>query len=176
MSENEKPVETPVCRKSSDSRTFCIALLTAIVVVAVYHVGTRLCRMFCTPGGCGKPAVTYMLIPIVKDGPGPMSHHGPFGGRGGFRHRRHMDAPEGGECPSDLEPGKKMMHKGGFRPGKGPGSRPDRPGKGPGFRKGPAPADAPAAAPADKAAPAPKAPAEPKQDAVTGATAKPAAK
>ena len=35
MSENEKTVETaapaaPACRKSSDARTFCIALLTAM--------------------------------------------------------------------------------------------------------------------------------------------------
>ena len=162
MSDPETPAETPVCRKSSDARTFCIALLTAIVVVAVYHVGTRVCRMFCTPGGCGRPAVTYMLIPVVQGGPGPMGGH--FG-KPGFRHGRHMGAPEGGECPEGMEPGRKMMRKGGFRPGKGPG-----------FRKGPAPAgEAPAAAPADKPAPAPKAPA-PKQDAVTGATAKPAAK
>lgn len=163
MSEPEKTTETPVCRKSSDARTFCIALLTAIVVVAAYHVGTRLCRMFRTPGGCGRPAVTYMLIPVVQGGPGPMAHRGHFGP--GMGPRRHMmGAPEGAECPAMgpcMGPCKRMPHK---------GFRPDKPGKGPGFRKG-APADkAPAAAPADKPAPAPK------QDAVTGATAKPAAK
>ena len=145
MSENEKTVETaaPACRKSSDARTFCIALLTAIVVVAAYHVGTRVCRMFCRgPRACGQPAVTYMLIPVVNAPAGPMAGpHGP-----GFRHGRRMGAPEG------------MPHKGGFRPGKGPG-----------FRKGPAPADKPADKPAEKAPAA-------KQDAVTGATAKPAAK
>ena len=114
MSENDKTSETAaatpaVCRASSDLRTFCIALLTSIVVVAAYHIGTRFCRMFCTaPGACGKPAVTYMLVPIVPPagcpamtGGCPMGktfrHPGKFGHHHGQIPGKHFRKPgEGG--------------------------------------------------------------------------------
>ena len=113
MSENEKTNETVVCRKSSDLHTFCIALhtfcialLTAIVVVAVYHVGNRMCRIFCSaPATCDRPAVTYMLVPVPAAGAPAMGcHRGmpPCGGHPKFaRGNRH--------------PGRKC-----FNPGPGP--------------------------------------------------------
>lgn len=116
MSETDKTPETAACRKSSDMRTFCIALLTAIVVVAAYHVGTRLCRMFCgAPGGCGKPAVTYMLVPVFGSPVGcPMM-------RGGCP-MREMSC-----YPGKFERG---HHPGKFERGHHPGRHFRKPGEG----------------------------------------------
>jgi len=132
MEEKEtKTQETPQntaapCRRSSDLRTFCIALLTSIIVVALAHIAPRLCRTFCpmAGGACGgKPPVTYMLIPIEKGGPGcpmckGMGHCGP--GKPEFRH-----AP--GEHRGDRHPGRPFPRKGKGGPKGGPAPKADAP-------------------------------------------------
>lgn len=54
--------------KSNDLRTFLIALLTAIIVVALYHFGMGFCKMFCPENSCGsyRPVQRYMLVPVME--------------------------------------------------------------------------------------------------------------
>ena len=166
--EEKKENAVPECRKNNDLRTFMIALLTAVIVVALYHFGTGLCKIYCS--GCSDgyyPTPRYMLVPVMnvpmpEMDEGDMPHHG----RGKFgmkRHGfRHGGMPHHGH-------GKFGMKKHGFRHG---GMKPEWK-RGPGFCKGkpgpcapeaeaceakPAPekpATAPAAAAEKKAAPAP---------------------
>ena len=65
--EEKKENAAPECRKNSDLHTFLIALLTAIIVVALYHFGSGLCKIYC-PGSCGGyyPTPRYMLVPVME--------------------------------------------------------------------------------------------------------------
>jgi len=166
--EEKKENAAPECRKNNDLRTFMIALLTAVIVVALYHFGSGLCKIYC-PESCGGyyPTQRYMLVPVMEApmpgmDEGAMHHpgHGKFGMRrpGGFR-------------------------DGGMRPDwkRGPGFKGKRPDgkfgpkgfKGPnGPKRKPAKADAPETKPADaKSAPA----AKPAADTKPAPAAKPAA-
>ena len=61
----------PECRKSCDARTFWIALLTSVIVVALYHFGGGLYRIWCgeydPDGGCfrGKQKRMYKVVPLM---------------------------------------------------------------------------------------------------------------
>ena len=158
--EEKKETAAPECRKNSDLRTFMIALLTAIIVVALYHFGSGLCKIYC-PESCGGyyPTQRYMLVPVME---------APMAG---------MDMPEEGFRRGPR--GKFGMKRPGFRDGgmrpdwkRGPGFKGKRPdgqfgpkgAKGPRGMKKPGPnapkADAPKAdAPEAKPAPAAPAPA-----------------
>ena len=111
MEEEKKENAAPECRKNSDLRTFMIALLTAIIVVALYHFGSGLCKIYC-PSSCGGyyPTPRYMLVPVME---APMSG---------------MDMPEEGFRRGPR--GKFGMKRPGFRDG---GMRPDWK-RGPGFK------------------------------------------
>lgn len=113
--EEKKENAAPECRKNSDLRTFMIALLTSIIVVALYHFGSGLCKIYC-PDSCGGyyPSPRYMLVPVM-DVPMPVMgmsgegfRRGPHG-KFGMRHPRFRD--------------------GGMRPGwkRGPGFKGKRP-------------------------------------------------
>ena len=93
--EEKKENAVPECRKNNDLRTFMIALLTAIIVVALYHFGTGLCKIYCS--GCSDgyyPTPRYMLVPVMNvpmpemdEGDMPHHGHGKFGmKKHGFRH------------------------------------------------------------------------------------------
>ena len=140
--EEKKENAVPECRKNNDLRTFFIALLTSVIVVALYHFGSGLCKIYCS--SCSSeyyPTPRYMLVPVMDV---PMM---PGMGEGGMHHHHGH--------------GKFGMKKPGFRHG---GMKPE--GKrGPGFKgKRPAkrgPEAAPEAkAPAEKPAPKAAAPAK----------------
>ena len=155
--EEKKGNVAPECRKNNDLRTFMIALLTAVIVVALYHFGTGLCKIYCSDCSSGYcPTQRYMLVPVM-DVPMPCMDegamhrpgHGKFGMRrpGGFRDggmkpdwkRRHGlkgNRPDGQFGPR----GEFGGHKG-FRGFNGP-------------KKRPAEAHAPEANPAPAAKPA----------------------
>ena len=154
--EEKKENTAPECRKNNDLRTFVIALLTAIIVVAVYHFGSGLCKIYC-PESCGGyyPTQRYMLVPVM-DVPMPGMDEGAMHhpGRGKFGMRRPGGFRDGGMRP-DWKRGP------GFK-----GKRPDgqfgpKGFKGPRGMKKPgakAPeADAPEAKPAPEEKPAPAA-------------------
>ena len=151
--EEKKENAAPECRKNSDLRTFMIALLTAIIVVALYHFGSGLCKIYC-PESCGGyyPTQRYMLVPVME---------APMGG---------MDMPDEGFRRGPR--GKFGMRRPGFRDGgmrpdwkRGPGFKGKRPDgqfgpKGPRGMKKPgakAPDADPEAKPAPAAKPAPEA-------------------
>ena len=99
--EEKKENTAPECRKNSDLRTFMIALLTAIIVVAAYHVGSGLCKIFCSDG-CSAyyPTQRYMLVPVMEvpmPGMDEGAMHHP--GHGKFGMRRHGGFREGGMKP-----------------------------------------------------------------------------
>jgi hypothetical protein len=75
------------CRRKSDARTFWIALLTSVIVVALYHFGGGLYRIWCPeeekePGCYRGCKATPVMCPVVM-----MQHcpvlHGMCPGRGG---------------------------------------------------------------------------------------------
>ena len=142
--EEKKENAVPECRKNNDLRTFAIALLTSIIVLALYHFGSGLCKIFCSNSSCGYyPTQRYMLVPVMNN---PMM---PGMGEGGMHHHGH---------------GKFGMRKPHFRDGRmkpewkrGPGFKGKRP-ENPGPETAPGPraakAEAPAAEPPPAAAPA----------------------
>ena len=151
--EEKKENAGPECRKNNDLRTFMIALLTSVIVVALYHFGSGLCKIYC-PSSCGGyyPTPRYMLVPVME---APMSG---------------MDMPEEGFRRGPR--GKFGMKRPGFRDGgmrpdwkRGPGFKGKRPDgqfgpKGPRGMKKPgakAPDADPEAKPAPAAKPAPEA-------------------
>lgn len=129
--EDKKENATPECRKPSDLRTFAIALLTSIIVVALYHFGSGLCKIFCQDS-CGGyyPTQRYMLVPVMEvpmpgmgmpdEGP-RRGHHGKFG----MRHPHFRDGgmrPDGKRGPGFR--GKRpdgQFGPRGFKGPKGPG-------------------------------------------------------
>ena len=155
--EEKKENAAPECRKNSDLHTFLIALLTAIIVVALYHFGSGLCKIYC-PGSCGGyyPTPRYMLVPVME-APMPGMGMPEEGFRRGPRGKFGMKRPG--------------FRDGGMRPDwkRGPGFKGKRPDgqfgprgfKGPRGMKKPgakAPeAGAPEAKPAPAAKPAPEA-------------------
>ena len=101
----EKAPETAgkKCHCSGDCRTFWISLLTAIIVVVVYHAGLAVCRMYCKP--CApQPCVRYMLVPVMET-PGHGFGHGPGFGHG-FKGRKPFpkEACEAQGCPVKCAP------------------------------------------------------------------------
>ena len=159
MEEERKENTAPECRNNNDLRTFVIALLTAVIVVAVYHFGSGLCKIYCS--NCSStycPTPRYMLVPVMDvpmSGMDEDAMHHPGHGRFGMRR------PGG-------------FHDGGMRPDwkRGPGFKGKRPDgqcgpqeefkgpkgfKGPhGPKRKPAKADAPEAKGAPAARPAAK--------------------
>ena len=142
--EEKKENAAPECRKNNDLRTFFIALLTAIVVVALYHFGSGLYKIFCTYD-CDSgyyPSQRYMLVPVMDMPmmPGMGEGHGHRHGHGKFGMKRPR------------------FHEGAMKPGlkRGPGFK----GKHPAKREPGAVADARASEvkPAPKAAENQKAP------------------
>ena len=140
MEEKQEPA-VPECRKNNDLRTFAIALITAVIVVALYHFGCGLCKIFCSEGcDAAYPAPRYMLVRVmdVPMVPPEEGMHRPGPGRFGMRGKPGF-GPRG-----------KGQH--GFR-GKGQFRKGPRPEAGnPADSKAEAakPAPAPAAAPAAK--------------------------
>ena len=132
-------------QKSSDLRTFAIALLTSIIAIALYHFGVGFCKIFfCSEYDCSANS-RYMLVRVME------TPEFPVDGEEAEMKGRHRMHHEGGEMP----------HGGPRFKGKHPGGMPGGPGRRPFPRKGPAPekpkkADAPAkdAAPAKAPAPA----------------------
>ena len=160
--EEKKENTAPECRKNNDLRTFTIALLTAIIVVALYHFGTGLCKIYCT--SCEySPAPRYMLVPVMNvpmqgmdEGFMPHRGHRKFGmKRHGFRHGH-------GDMRPDWKRGPGFRHgHGGMRPEwkRGPGFCKGKPGpcapEAKGCEAKPAPEKPAPAAAAEKTAPAP---------------------
>ena len=155
--EDKKENTAPECRKNSDLRTFMIALLTSIIVVALYHFGSGLCKIYC-PDSCSGyyPSQRYMLVPVM-DAPMPGMgmpnegfHRGPRG-KFGMRHPGFRD----GSMRPDWKRGpgfRGKHHDGQFGPRGFKGHR------GPGNPEANAPeSNAPEAKPepAEKLAPAP---------------------
>ena len=98
--EEKKENPVPQCGKNNDLRTFAIALITAVIVVALYHLGTGLCKIFCSDScDAAYPAPRYMLVRVMDAPMMPdegMHHHpgpGKFGMRG--RHHFHPGGPHG---------------------------------------------------------------------------------
>ena len=168
MEEEKRENTAPECRKNNDLRTFVIALLTSVIVLALYHFGSGLCKIFCSDcGSAYYPTQRYMLVPVMEV---PMSgmdegamHHP---GRGNFGMRRPGGFRDGGPRPDwkrgpgfkgkrpDGQFGPKGEFNGpkGFRGPNGPrrkSAKADDP------EAKPAPAAEPAAKPAADAKPAP---------------------
>ncbi len=84
--------------KSSDLRTFLIALLTAVIVVALYHFGMGFCKMFCPEKSCGsyRPVQRYMLVPVMEP---------PYGYPGACGWKKPGCGPkyDGGACDKKLQ-------------------------------------------------------------------------
>ena len=166
--EEKKENTAPECRKNNDLRTFAIALLTSLIVVALYHFGSGLCKIFCSDCSSAYcPTQRYMLVPVM-DVPMPGMDEGAMHhpGRGKFGMRRPGGFRDGGMRPDwKRGPGFKGKRPDGqFGPRdefKGPkGFRcPDGP------KRKPAKADAPEAKPAPAAEPAAKPAAKPAADA-----------
>ena len=99
MDEERKENAAPEYRKNNDLRTFMIALLTAVIVVALYHFGSGLCKIYC-PESCGGyyPTQRYMLVPVM-DVPMPGMDEGAMHhpGRGKFGMRRPGGFRDGGD-------------------------------------------------------------------------------
>jgi len=99
---------TPANPKSNDLRTFLIALLTALIVVALYHFGMGFCRMFCQESACGsyRPVQRYMLVPVMES---PRGYPGACGwkkqGCGPKFSGRECDRPMK-SCPAPAPEGK----------------------------------------------------------------------
>ena len=80
----------------SDRRTFLIAFLTAVIVLAVYHFGIGIFAIFSGKSDyCTIPVTReYVLVPVSSL---PHPHMGMMGGRGpGFRHRGEHNGEHGG--------------------------------------------------------------------------------
>ena len=131
MEEEKRETTAPECRKNNDLRTFVIALLTAVIVVAVYHFGVGVCKIYCPDGSSTcYPTRRYMLVPVMESpmhGMDEGAMHRP--GRGKFGARRPGNFREGGVRP-DWKRGPAF---GGRRPGnfREGGMRPD-------WKRGPA--------------------------------------
>ena len=155
--EEKKETTAPECRKTNDLRTFVIALLTAVIVVAAYHFGSGLCSIFCSNCDSGYcPTQRYMLVPVMDipmQGMDEGAKHHP--GRGKFGARRPGTFRPGGMRPdwkrgpmfNGKRPGGQFGPRGEFKGPKG-FKRPD------GLKRKPAGPDAPEAAPAPAAKPA----------------------
>ena len=113
--QNHEASETKKCKMQGDVRTFCIVLLTAVIVLAIYHFGMGICAILTGTSGYSSMPVTreYVLVPVSampQKGPGmgegrhfPRGefHKGP---RGEFPRRGfHGHRPEGG--PGMMRPG-----------------------------------------------------------------------
>ena len=152
--DEKKENQAPECGKNNDLRTFAIALITAVIVVALYHFGCGLCKIFCSDS-CDAvyPAPRYMLVRVM-DAPMPMDEEMHHPGPGKFGPGKFGPGKFGMK-------GKHHFHQGGPR-----GRRPGFKGHGQ-FRKGPRPDDVNPAEPKKDAAK----PAEPKKDAAKQAPA-----
>ena len=97
--EEKRENQVSECGKNNDLRTFAIALITAVIVVALYHFGCGLCKIFCSDL-CSEeyPAPRYMLVRVmdVPMGMDERMHHpgpGKFGMKG--KHHFHPGGPRG---------------------------------------------------------------------------------
>lgn len=103
MEQNEK--------RKNDLRTFFIALLTAVIVVALYHFGMGLCRTFCDGPAAprfeqrcpmsfapGQPMPVYVPVMVMPQQPQfqNMRHQMP-NRDAGFRHNERRPEFKGGE-------------------------------------------------------------------------------
>ena len=91
--EEKKENPAPQCGKNNDLRTFAIALVTAVIVVALYHLGTGLCKIFCSDScDAAYPAPRYMLVRVMDAPmmPDEGMHHHPGPGKFGMRGRHHF--------------------------------------------------------------------------------------
>ncbi len=63
----EAPAAAAPARNTSDLRTFLIALLTSIIVLAFYHLGLGLVKIYCPCSSeCMMPTPRYMLVPVME--------------------------------------------------------------------------------------------------------------
>ena len=105
--ENKTSCEKKSCGLKGDVRMFCIALLTTVIVLALYHFGMGICAILTGTSSCSSMPVTrdYVLVPVSAMpqkapgfGEGRRFPRGEFqkGPRGEF-HRRgfHGHRPEG---------------------------------------------------------------------------------
>ena len=173
MEEERRETTAPECRKNNDLRTFVIALLTSVIVLALYHFGSGLCKIYCSDcSSAYYPTQRYMLVPVMEV-PMPGMDEGAMDhpGRGRFGMRRPGGFREGGMGPRpDWKRGPGFKGK---RPDGQFGPRGEY--RGPkGFRgpHGPKGKPAQAGAPEAKGAPAAEPPAKPA--AKPAADAKPA--
>ena len=95
----EKNTEKKSCCLKGDVRTFCIALLTTVIVLALYHFGMGICAILTGTSSynCMPVSRDYVLIPVSA-----MPQKGPGFGEG------------------------KRFHRGEFRRGGMPGHHPER--------------------------------------------------
>ena len=121
------------CSCASDLRIFVIALLTALIVVSLYHLGTGYRRMKAALERRNTAPKTQTVCPCCA----------------------RMGMPQPGMRMGMPKPG----FEGGRRFEGAPGRRHFRPGDKPMMKRGPRPADAPKPAPAPEAPEAPKTPA-----------------
>ena len=125
---------------ASDLRIFVIALLTSIIVIALYHFGTAYCRMMCRSKACPPGGVPAQVFVISAQPRGEFPH---------FK-KMHRDGCRDGFCkPHRGKPGDRRMMREGKRP------MPPKGVKRPPVKAPATPA--PAAAPAAPATPAPAA-------------------
>ena len=122
MCEEKNVAEKKSCCIKGDVRTFCIALLTTVIVLALYHFGMGICAILTGTSSCTSMPVTreYVLVPVSampQKAPGmgegrrfrgdmPGGPRGEFrqGPRGEFPRRGfHGPRPEGG--PGMMRPG-----------------------------------------------------------------------
>lgn len=64
--ENKTSCEKKSCGLKGDVRTFCIALLTTVIVLALYHFGMGICAILTGTSSCTSMPVTrdYVLVPV----------------------------------------------------------------------------------------------------------------
>lgn len=96
QNESKKNAAGNSCAQS-DRRTFLIAFLTAVIVLAVYHFGTGVFAIFAGKSDyCTIPVTReYVLVPVSSM---PHPHMGMMGRRPGFHHRGGFHRGEhGGE-------------------------------------------------------------------------------
>jgi len=86
--ENQEGKNTCTCSCRQDAKTFLIALLTSVIVVAVYHFGGGICRIL-RADSCGEEIPVcekYVLIPVQTLPQGEFcGHNGPGMGQRHFR-------------------------------------------------------------------------------------------
>ena len=134
--QNHEASETKKCKMQGDVRTFCIALLTAVIVLAIYHFGMGICAILTGTSSCTSMPVTrdYVLVPVSA-----MPQKAPgFGGEGRRFRGEFPGGPRGefrrgprGEFPGGPRGEFRRGPRGEFRGGPQQGGAPANPAPAP---------------------------------------------